>query len=319
MNFLMNELSIHGQFHTAGDFFKAVETLMEIRREIRRLGSEFYCHRDLAHAQVTAEACMAQVIQSMPLPKRRAWLEWLTRYGPYWTDDRQHSPDDWLELDGGEIVTDKAIGEVAFCVLHNLHRELISVNPSTWLINPVTVTWKKADEAPETVDVRNHWSLDTVSQTLAALPPSFDSWRSLERLARNAFNNLTVSSNAFDALDGHTYVPGAAERIWIRLDTLNKLCGCFDDEGERTAEGDRIYANHFTGEKAWFTDSSAGEKNDFESDLTFQHPEKPDEYLFCPWHGKVKTPQLRIHFSWPIAAHRPAYVVYIGPKITKRG
>jgi hypothetical protein len=42
------------------------------------------------------------------------------------------------------------------------------------------------------------------------------------------------------------------------------------------------------------------------------------EKIFCTWHGKVKTPQYRIHFSWPISAVAPLYVVYIGPKITKR-
>ncbi len=104
----------------------------------------------------------------------------------------------------------------------------------------------------------------------------------------------------------------------MRLDTLNKSCGCFDEKGKRTAEGDQIYADHFTGEKAWFSDSSSREKNMFRPELTFRHPEQLDEYLFCPWHGKVKTPQIRIHFSWPIAANAPVYIVYVGPKITKR-
>ena len=35
-------------------------------------------------------------------------------------------------------------------------------------------------------------------------------------------------------------------------------------------------------------------------------------------HGKVKTPQIRIHFSWPITASTPLYVVYVGYKITKK-
>ena len=27
---------------------------------------------------------------------------------------------------------------------------------------------------------------------------------------------------------------------------------------------------------------------------------------------------LRLHFSWPIEAGKPVYIVYAGPKITKR-
>ena len=41
--------------------------------------------------------------------------------------------------------------------------------------------------------------------------------------------------------------------------------------------------------------------------------------LFCPWHGKVSTRTLRIHFSpGQIRASDPLYVVYVGPKLTKR-
>jgi hypothetical protein len=79
-----------------------------------------------------------------------------------------------------------------------------------------------------------------------------------------------------------------------------------------------LYAAHFVGEKAWLTDSSDAEKRQFRSELTFPNPEKSGQHLFCSWHGKVKTPQLRIHFSWPIAANTPLYIVYVGPKITKR-
>jgi hypothetical protein len=53
--------------------------------------------------------------------------------------------------------------------------------------------------------------------------------------------------------------------------------------------------------------------------MTFPHPERVGETLFCPWHGKVQTPQIRIHFSGTTIRHdQPLYVVYIGPKIAKR-
>lgn len=93
---------------------------------------------------------------------------------------------------------------------------------------------------------------------------------------------------------------------------------CFDDRGKRTPEGHTLYQKHFTGDKAWFSDSSDTEKARFKNELIFKHPANPNEVLFCPWHGKVKTPQLRIHFSWPIREDQPLYIVYVGPKITKR-
>jgi len=108
------------------------------------------------------------------------------------------------------------------------------------------------------------------------------------------------------------------------LDTLNRLKTCFDADGQRTAEGNAIYQNFFTGKKekkgrgALFSDSSEGEKSKFKQEMTFRHPENPDTSIFCPWHGKVQTPQLRVHFSWPVRADEALYVVYIGPKITKK-
>jgi len=313
----MNDLSIHGQFHTAGEFFGAVEKLMEIRREIKRVGSELFCHRGMATTQVTAHVTMPQAIQGMPLEKQRAWIQWLTRLGPYWMDVRQHGEDEWLETGEEQIVTDTAIGEAAFCRMHDLDRELVSADPSNWLHNPITVTWKKADGFQQAVDVQNHWSLETVSQSLDASPPGFNSWRSLEQHVRQACDNLTFSDDAFDPFDGYSYAPGAAERVRILLDVLNRLRGGFDEDGNRTTEFESLYSNYFARKEARFTDSSDTDKNDFESKLTFPHPDKPGEYLFCSWHGKVKSPQIRIHFSWPISADIPLYVVYVGPKITK--
>lgn len=316
MDFLMNELSIRGQFNSVGEFFVAVERLMGIRQEIIRLGSELFCHRNMAAAQVTPQYSMPQAIQSMDRERQRAWMQWLTRFGPFWVDGRQHGGDDWLELANGDVVTDSAIGEAAYCRLNGLDREIVSIDPSSWLVDLISVTWRIGDQAEKTVAVKNHWALESVSQSLANAPLPFYSWPTLDTRSRQAFARLTFSDNTFVPLHGHPYSSGVAERIWIRLATLNRYCECFDGDGNRTSEGDRIYANHFVGDKAWFTDSSDQEKIDFKNKLTFPHPEMPGERLFCSGHGKVKSPQIRIHFPWPIVGNTPVYIVYVGPKIT---
>lgn len=113
----------------------------------------------------------------------------------------------------------------------------------------------------------------------------------------------------------------------VLFDVLNRMKQCFDDEGGRTVEGHRLYRDFFTGKKgdggrgAAFSDSSDGEKQAFASELTFPNPADPADpadSLFCTWHGKVQTPQLRVHFSHPIRNEDPLYVVYVGPKITRR-
>jgi hypothetical protein len=67
-----------------------------------------------------------------------------------------------------------------------------------------------------------------------------------------------------------------------------------------------------------FSDSSDTEKLDFRNELTFRHPDQPGRSLFCPWHGKVRHLELRVHYTWSGRAGEPLYVVYVGPKITKR-
>lgn len=318
MDYMFNELSFHGQFQSSQEFYAAVETVMQIRREIRRYGSQLFCRRELATAQITSTITMPQAINGLSREKRQAWIHWLTQQGPFWLDEREHSGDDWLQLDDDRLVTDTSIGEVAYRNLNTLSGELVSVDPSDWLRNPIRVTWMTSHNTHKIVDVTNHWTHATVSMSLESAPAGYDSWASLEKHVRRKCERLIFADDAFEPLRGHPYVPGAAERIDVLLSTLNSFKGCFADNGVRTAEGDRLYGDHFGHQKAWFTDSTDGEKNDFESEMTFPHPARPGEYLFCTWHGKVKTPQIRIHFSWPITKDYPLYIVYVGPKITKR-
>jgi len=139
-----------------------------------------------------------------------------------------------------------------------------------------------------------------------------------------AENPFFFSEDAFAPLKGHPFVHGAAHRLIALFQILNRFKACHDDQGKRTKEGHELYQNFFTGKKggggkgALFKDSSDGEKSDFKAEMTFTHPHRPGQQLFCPWHGSTQTPQLRIHFSWPVKSDEPVYIVYVGPKITKR-
>lgn len=318
----MNDLSIHGQFYSPGQFFGSVDTLMAIRQAIRRTGRELFCHRGLKDAQVTADLTMPQAVQGMPTEKKRAWLQWMTKAGPHWEDDRQHSSNDWLDENGDPIFTDRAIGEAAYCKLHGKYREVVSVDPSDWLRTPINVTWRKTEDSTVDIDVQNHWSLNTVATSLGSLPTPFDSWGSLEEHIRHACEMLVLADDAFKPLEGYPYVKSVAEWICSLLDVLNKLNSAFDEDGKRTAEFDLLYETYFTGDAPYFTDESTTNKRDYKSQLTFPHPRAPGDTLFCSWHGKVNSPRnfppIRIHFTWPPAANADLYVVHVGPKITTR-
>lgn len=129
---------------------------------------------------------------------------------------------------------------------------------------------------------------------------------------------MTFGNDSFEPLRGFPFIYGVARRILELLDTLHQIINSRDGEGKFSVAGQQLYQDYFVGDMARFSDSSESEKHEFKDALTFQHPEKKEEYLFCTWHGKVKTPQIRIHFPWPPKDNEPLYVMYVGPKITKR-
>jgi hypothetical protein len=243
-------------------------------------------------------------------------MSWLTQQGPYWDDDRLHDSDMWLQVNE-LIVTETALGEAAICLLHGVLREVVSCTPSDWTFTPIDVRWIRATNTYDDVEVTNHWEITSVEHSLAACRRPINSWISLAAECHRQYDRLTIAADAFQPLNGFPFAPAAAHQIRLRLGVLDRLGRCFE-QGARNAEGNRIYQDYFTGENAWFSDSSASEKSNFRAELTFAHPEWRDASLFCPMHGKVRPYQIRIHFFWPIREQEPIFVVYVGPKLTKQ-
>ena len=315
MELFFNDLSIHGQFHDLTTFRSAVERIMNMRKAVKRFDRELYCHRNVADMHVTKDKKMKQAVQSLSRDQRIAWMQWIIRHGPFWEDLRRHDGGDYLECNG-EIVTDKAVGEAAHCLFHSIECGLVSMNPSSWLFSPLLVVWH--DNAHEqSVDLTNYWDSETLTEALETTNKPLQSWEDLEKTAENRCPELTFSPESFEPLRGQPFVKSAACQLLRLLTVLQEFKNCFDEKGKRTTQGQEIYQKHFTGDNAWFSDSSDTEKTKFKEKLTFSHLLNVAN-PFCPWHGKVKTSQLRIHFSWPIQVHKPLYIAYVGPKITKR-
>jgi len=317
VDLVVNDLSLHGQYAELEAFRDAMRRIMRIRAIARRHMRALYCHRGFVNRQVTPQMAMPGAVKALPREEKRALMSWLTQGGPFWDDEREHDGGDWYEC-AGEIVTDTGVGEAAHCVLHGIDRGLVSLDPSDFTHDPVSVerVLGEGDRVP--VDVRNYWEPAAVEASLSAAPRALASWAALSELAFARFEHLRFAQNAFEPLGAQPFKQGVAERILARLEVLQQLKQCFDANGERTGEGHALYQQHFTGDKAWFSDESDANKADFAAELTFPNPDSPGETLFCSWHGKVKTPQYRIHFSWPVTAASSLYVVYVGPKITKR-
>lgn len=323
VSFLVNDLSFHGQFFDINSFKDSIGRLMNIRETVRRYGRELHCHKGMASANVMPSMTMQQAIQALTRDQQLSLRSWITQNGPFWEDTRNHSADDYLEFNG-DVVTDTAVGEAAWCCFNGIERELVSLSPSNWLLTPITVKWISNSNAKNITQVANHWDPITLEAILKFAPIPITSWKQLAALTNARWPLLTFAADAFSFLDGHPFASSAAQRLLAILDVLNRFKSCFDEKGQRTADGHEIYQEFFTGVKgggghgATFTDSSDSEKIKFKNELTFKHPEDASKTIFCPWHGKVQTPQLRVHFSWPARADEPLYIVYVGPKRTKQ-
>lgn len=322
MDLFVNDLSFHGQFPTTQAFRAAFEVLTAMRAVALRHDRDLYCRRMFASAQPVPGMTMQQALNGLRMDERRAALSWMTRGGPFWDDSdlRRHSPDDYLECND-EIVTESAVGEAAYRAMRRVECGLVSVVPSDWLYSPVEVVLRREAEGldDKTASVENWWNADTLETRLHDAAPPLASWNALRAAAIGRFPNLTFAGNCFSPLVGHPFSWSAANSFMVLFGILESLSRAFDSAGRRTAEGHRIYRDHFTGDRAWFSDSSDSEKNDFRERLTFPHPDAPGERLFCSRHGKIrhKTP-LRLHYWWSEKSGEPVYVVYAGQKLTKR-
>lgn len=323
MELLANDRSIHEQFSKTdiSAFRQSMANLMEMRKVARQWGRDIYCTWHMAEAMPMPGVPMQVVAQRLREAQRRAILQWLNRSGgPFWDDKRQHGKDEWLQEDEtDEIVTDTAVGEAAYRVINGIDASLVSVVPSDWDRCPVWVTWrgKHGEGNVERVALDNWRNTATLLDALERAAPGIESWRSAYEMARKKFERLVFADGCFEALEGCPFAKKAAYHLLELFAILNRLGRCFGEDGAMTQAGRRIMEQYFVGGNAKFSNSSETERREFRQRLSFPHPKTGKSTLFG-WHGKMARHTIRFHFSWPVKGNEPIYVVYVGPKLTKR-
>ena len=170
-------------------------------------------------------------------------------------------PDHYLEC-RGEVVTDSAVGEAAYRMLHGVESGLISVTPSNWNFSPIEVTWRREDEGldDQSTALKNWRDAVALKNGLRAAPQPLRSWDDLRNVSKRRFRNLAFSGDCFDPLAGVPFEQSVTARFVVLLDILDRLARAFDENGARTSEGHWIYQNYFTGGNALFSDSSRTQK-----------------------------------------------------------
>ncbi len=318
LELFLNNQSLHGQFHGSTAFRAALDRVMSMRRVAREFDRDVHCDGGILGRDASPDVPVQRAIAWLSPDQRRAAMQWWTRGGPFWDMDRQHGADEWFECQG-EIVTDDALGEAAYRKSLGIECDTVSFAPSHWTHSPLTVRWRRNEGFGDLrLAVENFWETAELRARLQSLEPPTSSWSQLRERSERHFTNLRFGPKCFRPLRGLPFSSAGATRIRALLGILDRFAVAFEPDGSRSVEGQEMYQDYFTGDRGLFSDSSDTEKSRFGDELQFPNPDKAGETISCTWHGKVSHMFLRIHFSWPVRAGEPVYVMYIGQKITRR-
>jgi hypothetical protein len=313
----INDLSLSGQFVSPQAFRAVVEPLIQLRLRRPELRRRIYCSRALYTRLATA----TQNLQHAILATRdrdyiRLALEWLANSGPFWDNERAPNADDLFYYRDADV-TDQGLGEAA-------RRKIISIQSNAFSFlddtrhfaqSPLGVTHGLLDEPLDHLEIDNFWTVDALEAT-AELEPQ--TWNETMEVAQRKMDRLIFARNILDQLQPTPFYRGISDRVLELLGVLQTIVLETNDDSSLTDRGMEVYQRHFVGERAWFSDESDANKRRFGNELTFEDPSAQRRDLFCPWHGKVRVGQFRIHFEWPRpVGQKGIKVVYIGPKITK--
>ena len=322
MQWFVNDLSLDGQFATLDDFRDAIGPLLSLRMKEPYLRQHLYCSRTLSQRWVTYDHTFQQAVCVMADKDfKRLVLSWITKNGPFWDDERCYNPDDYFEFQTIDV-TDQGLGEVARRCVAGMNAGTYSFTASRFDFekSPLQVQQGLAEEPIGWLDIPNVWNIDGLKQEIENVRPEVQNWNETIDYVLHNYPGIVLSKKHIVAqLNPYPFSQYVATRIFELLRVLNTIVEETNDDGGLSDKGIQVLDNHFVGDKAWFTDESPTNKNQYQKELKFPDPEAPENQLFCSWHGKIKTPQFRIHFEWSRPpGQKKIKVVYIGPKITKQ-
>lgn len=317
MSWYINDISIAGQYPTPDEFVISLKELLAARTQIPILAARLFCSRDIHFRPVSPNCDFQSAVRNAGDREFTALvLNWLAKAGPFWDESRQDVADDYFECHDTDV-TNQGLGEVARRVLSGSFGSSYSFPHSGFEYTPLAVLHGLREAPIGWVSVENHWKVNTLRVAATAATPLPLNWSQMLDQALDRFNHLDLVPSCIEPLKGEPFNRYVVERVFELLRVLNEYVACLGEAGEKSARNHELIAQHFTGDKAWFSDESETNKHKFSNQLHFVDPRNSETSVFCPWHGKIKTPQYRIHFDWPSKAEQKLRVFYIGPKITK--
>jgi hypothetical protein len=311
---LFNDASLNGQFPDQHSFSTAFSTILAARRLLARSGYKLEICRNALNRRVGFAASLREAVSRFSPDQRRLVFVWLDRDGPFWDAEPMHSFNEYFES-LGVIVTETGLAEAAMLRHEGYFSIVISLSPSDFCITPIVVVWRESPKGDLSFELENYWNGEAIGTLAESLEQPPTDWDGLLRWIDANCPFILLHNNVRESLGGQ-FISNVSNRCQVLLPALN-------DIAQAVVEGNRSKYNELRriwmeGGEARFTDCSEPEKQAFAKDMTFTKPSSGHQ-IQCFWHGKIQTPQFRIHFEWPIPQdQKHLFVAYIGPKISKR-
>lgn len=320
MQWIVNELSIDGGFDSIDAFFLALIPFIKLRHENPVLKKSFLCGAKLSSQPIINDIkFMKAVLEHLDPQMRALTLNWVAKGGVFWDATREDNDDDYFEFEALDV-TDYGVGECSRRILAGKVASLVSLISANVMFRGETlvVTHGLPESPIEHVFVNNITSPSALEKSALSVVPRPNTWPAAIAAFRNDFKSLHISDSVEEQLSSQPFGVCPYTRMEDLLKVLQDFMCSRDPDGKYTAKTRDIINEFFSGEKAWFSDESVTNKRDFRKELTFVDPVDKSKNIFCSFHGKIKSPQLRIHFCFPNATDKILKICYIGPKITKR-
>lgn len=171
---------------------------------------------------------------------------------------------------------------------------------------------------PEHVSVNNITSPSALKESALTVVPRPNNWPAAIAAFRNNFKSLHMlrfclrDELRFTAI---WCMPIYSNGRFIKV--LQDFMCSRDPIGIQLEHG-ILLMNSLVGKKRGLMMSQSQTNEISRKELTFVDPVGKSKNIFCSFHGKIKSPQLRIHFCFPNATDKILKICYIGPKITKK-
>lgn len=298
----------------------ALSTLLRLRARSQTLRDGLFCSRSFFQRPATPDRdCHGVVAGHASREERGIILAWMTKNGPFLEDDRYEEEHDYFEFEGSDV-TDQGLGEAARRIGASQLATVFSFigGAINFERTPLSVQHGLAESPIKFLAVPNVWDSQSLLEGAQGSLPDPTSWETMVEYANLTFDRVLVSDAILTQLSGTTFYPAVSRRVIELLRILQNYMEGRRQDGTAGQRSNEIHQQFFTGERARFTDESSNNKNEFRHEMTFKDPEDQSRTIFCPWHGKIQTPQFRIHFEWPVPPNQTRLkVMYVGPKITK--